>query len=129
MRRFLDARRGETVSILRRCESLQAELYRDRNGAAADAYGVIEPLKSRLFPKTFDYAHRAGEQPEEHVLFGDLVEAVEYAVDAAESERRGERRRPLPDLRPGTSAQRRVHHSLHRSLSQSLSEARTPGAA
>ena len=32
-------------------------MYRDRRGASKEAFEVIEPLKDRLFPKTFEYCY------------------------------------------------------------------------
>ena len=59
---------------------LYADVYKGRNGRNADAYAFIEPIKSRLFPATFDYVHRdldGVETTTRKVLFGDLVAAVE----------------------------------------------------
>ena len=53
--------------------------------------------------------HDGVETTTTHVLFGDLVAAVEYATDHEKLER--ETRGPTPDFKPGTNAQR---HSLHR---------------
>ena len=49
---------------------------------------MIEPLKDKLFPKTFEYKRKAPDgtrTTESAVLFGDLVEATELAVDLAQS--------------------------------------------
>ena len=63
---------------------LYADVYKERNGRNADAYSFIEPIKSRLFPATFDYVHRdldGVETTTRKVLFGDLVAAVEETID------------------------------------------------
>jgi len=101
---------------------LYSELYRDRNGVAAEAYAVLEPVKEALYPKTFDYAtypqyirkdeeFPAGPmtQPEERLLFGDLIAAVEYSVHLAEADEDAHIwRKRLPDLQPGTNAAGRL---------------------
>ena len=49
---------------------------------ASEAYSVIEPIKDRLYPKTFKYVHLVDgkERTVESPLFGDLIEAVELSV-------------------------------------------------
>ena len=92
---------------------LYADIYAERNGKHADAYAFIEPIKSRLFPATFDYVHRdldGVETTTTQVLFGDLVAAVEENIDQG-SVRSAPTR---TDFKPGTSAQR---HRLRDSLS------------
>ena len=92
---------------------LYADVYAERDGKHADAYAFIEPIKSRLFPETFEYVHKGLDGVETtttKVLFGDLVAAVEYATDHEKLEP-GETPGPTPDFKPGTNAQR---HSLHR---------------
>ena len=79
---------------------LYADVYKERDGK--HAYALIEPLKHRLFPETFEYVHKGHDGVETtttHVLFGDLIAAVED-----ESARK-------KDFKPGTNAQR---HRLHR---------------
>ena len=93
---------------------LFAELYRDRHGASKEAYEVLEPLRDRLFPKTFEYTYISPdglETRETLPLFGDLCQAVMHVVDAAQA---GPHRRPQPDFAPGTTAQpRRRHSAVH----------------
>ena len=90
---------------------LYADVYRERHGKYADAYAFIEPIKSRLFPETFEYVHKGLDGVETtttQVLFGDLVAAVEYATD---QESGGT---SAPDFKPGTNAQRhRLIHAKH----------------
>jgi len=92
---------------------LYAEIFRDRHGVAAEAYSVLEPVKDQFYPKTFTYrcGHGAAEVAEEHVLFGDLIAAVEFAVAMDEADPDAAVRR-LPDFGPGTNGQRR-HKHLH----------------
>ena len=102
---------------------LYADVYKERNGRNADAYAFIEPIKSRLFPATFDYVHRdldGVETTTRKVLFGDLIAAVEETIDQDTVE--GSIR--TKDYKPGTNAQRhRFHHSYHgrRSISTTSS--------
>ena len=95
---------------------LYADIYAERHGHHADAYGFIEPIKDRLFPKDFDYTHINPEDGVEttttQVLFGDLIAAVEQTIDgegataAASNPLRG------ANFAPGTHAQRhRVRQS------------------
>ena len=90
---------------------LYADVYRECHGKYADAYAFIEPIKSRLFPETFEYVHKGLDGVETtttQVLFGDLVAAVEYATD---QESGGT---SAPDFKPGTNAQRhRLIHAKH----------------
>ena len=57
---------------------MYADLYKERKGMASEAYSVIEPIKDRLYPKTFKYVHLVDgkERTVESPLFGDLIEAV-----------------------------------------------------
>ena len=102
---------------------LYADLYKERNGRNADAYAFIEPIKSRLFPATFDYVHRdldGVETTTKKVLFGDLVAAVEDLIDQDTAVEGSVHK----DYKPGTNAQRhRFHHSRHgrRSISNTSS--------
>jgi len=96
-------------------------VYRDRHGVARDAYAVLEPIREKLFPKTFVYSRFVedgvrgdGDCGNEKIettepLFGDLVEAVERDIDlaSAQSDDPILRARP-PDYVPGTNAQRRA---------------------
>ena len=55
-----------------------ADIYKDRDGPTADAYALLEPIKDRLFPRTFEYKHRSDDGAEEVLeqpLFGDLAAA------------------------------------------------------
>ena len=86
---------------------LYADVYAERVGKHADAYAFIEPIKSRLFPETFEYVHKGLDGVETtttQVLFGDLVAAVEEIDD--ESAR-------IKGLKPGTNAQRHRLHGIH----------------
>ena len=86
---------------------LYADVYAERDGKHADAYAFIEPIKSRLFPETFEYVHKGLDGVETtttQVLFGDLVAAVEEIDD--ESAR-------IKGLKPGTNAQRHRLHRIH----------------
>ena len=85
---------------------LYADVYKERDGKHADAYALIEPLKHRLFPETFEYVHKGLDGVETtttQVLFGDLVAAVEETIDDESASIKG--------FKPGTNAQR---HRLHR---------------
>ena len=90
---------------------LYADIYAERNGKHADAYAFIEPVKSRLFPETFEYVHKGLDGTEAtttHVLFGDLIAAVEETVDQDPDDDESAR---IKGFKPGTNAQR---HRLHR---------------
>ena len=79
---------------------------------ASEAYSVIEPIKDRLYPKTFKYVHLVDgkERTVESPLFGDLIEAVELSVRLGEVDENDPLwKRPMPDFAPGTNAQRRAH--------------------
>ena len=87
---------------------LYADVYKERDGKHGDAYALIEPLKSRLFPETFEYVHKGLDGTDAtttHVLFGDLVAAVEESIDQDDESAR------TKGFKPGTNAQR---HRLHR---------------
>ena len=82
--------------------------YAERNGKHADAYAFIEPVKSRLFPETFEYVHKGLDGVEAtttQVLFGDLVAAVEETIDDESARTKG--------FKPGTNAQRHRLHRIH----------------
>ena len=86
---------------------LYADIYAERNGKHADAYAFIEPIKSRLFPETFEYVHKGLDGVETtttQVLFGDLVAAVEE-IDDESARTKG--------FKPGTNAQRHRLHRIH----------------
>ena len=79
-----------------------------------------------MFPRTFEYRYGTPdgeERTEEAALFGDLVQAVELAADLEEADPddpEGPWTRPLPDMMPGTNAQRGRRHGhgkLHKQLS------------
>ena len=65
-----------------------AELYRDRRGASAEAYALIEDKKVKLYPRTFAYRCRgtdgAAPTTEELPLFGDLIDAVDSCAEINE---------------------------------------------
>ncbi len=67
---------------------LYAELYRDRRGASAEAYALIEDKKDKLYPRTFAYRCRgtdgAAPTTEELPLFGDLIDAVDSCAEINE---------------------------------------------
>jgi len=92
---------------------LVSEIYRKRNEDRADAWEFLEPILDDLFPRTFEFVQEEGdgETRTHRVLFGDLVEAAMYAVDA---EGRDGAKRRAPDFCPGTrgaaDARRRTHH-------------------
>ena len=93
---------------------LYADVYRERHGKRGQAYAFIEPIKSRLFPTTFEYTHINPEDGVEtmttQVLFGTLVAAVEHAIDQEKKPtRRSASTRP-PDFKPGTHAQPHRYH-------------------
>ena len=63
---------------------LYADVYKERDGKHGNAYALIEPLKHRLFPETFEYVHKGLDGVETtttQVLFGDLIAAVEEKRD------------------------------------------------
>ena len=65
---------------------------------------IIEPVKARLFPETFEYVYKGHDGVETtttQVLFGDLVAAVEETIDHDSVEDSGTK-----DFKPGTNAQR-----------------------
>ena len=112
---------------------LYAELYRDRRGASAEAYALIEGEKDKLYPRTFEYRARGTDggapKTEQLPLFGDLIDAVEYFITLDEADDYDKLwTRAIPDFRSGTNAQRRgfQHHLRHspaaskRSLARSL---------
>ena len=85
-----------------------AEVYRGRKDARRKAYKALAPRLDELFPATAKFTVADGE-PEERVLFGDLVEAVVYYEDLdASFPGDAIRDRPTPDFRPGTSGLPRV---------------------
>ena len=85
-----------------------AEVYRGRKDARRKAYKALAPRLDELFPATAKFTVADGE-PEERVLFGDLVEAVVYYEDLDASFPGDEiRNKPTPDFRPGTSGLPRV---------------------
>ncbi|CAH0366018.1 unnamed protein product [Pelagomonas calceolata] len=105
---------------------LLAHMYRDhllalrssdglelsKTSMAAGAFDLIAPHLDVLFPKTFEWEYTPdGTQiVETSPLFGDLVEAVKYAVEvemAAEDDPIFQRAAPI--FEPGTHARRRIH--------------------
>ena len=94
-------------------EELYADVYKERDGKHSDAYALIEPLKHRLFPETFEYVHKGLDGTEAtttQVLFGDLVAAVEETIDDESARTKG--------FKPGTNAQR---HRFYRHGSSDVS--------
>merc|ERR1719271_1249039 len=93
---------------------LYAQLYAKRHGEHAESYADIVDLKDKLYPKTCQYCYRPDQggvaSTEEITLFGDLVEAMELAVDlgsAADDDPL--KTRAVPDFEPGTNAQPHAH--------------------
>ena len=87
---------------------MYADIYAERDGKHANAYAFIEPIKSRLFPETFEYVHKGLDGVETtttQVLFGDLVAAVEETIDDESARIKG--------FKPGTNAQRHRLHRIH----------------
>jgi len=83
---------------------LYADIYAERDGKHADAYAFIEPVKSSLFPETFEYVYKGLDGVETtttQVLFGDLVAAVEETIDHDSVKDSATK-----DFKPGTNAQR-----------------------
>ena len=93
---------------------LYTEIYRGRFGERKAAYTFVEPIKDKLYPKSFTYTYKDAdgvEKSEEFVLFGDLVKAAELAVDLSVADPDDPLwRSGMPDLAPGTDAPRRSHH-------------------
>ena len=94
---------------------LYADIYAERHGKHAEAYAFIEPLKDSLFPETFEYVHKGLDGTEAkttHVLFGDLIAAVEETIDQDADDDESAR---IKGFKPGTNAQRhrlyRIQHS------------------
>ena len=52
---------------------LYAELYRDRRGASAEAYALIEDKKDKLYPRTFAYRCRGTDGAALCVSVGGVV--------------------------------------------------------
>ena len=105
-------RRKRTELELERSEIVQEQVTaaRDQIQKHADAYAFIEPVKSRLFPETFEYVHKGldgVEATSTHVLFGDLIAAVEETIDRDADDKSAR----IKGFKPGTHAQR---HRLHR---------------
>ena len=93
---------------------LYTEIYRGRFGERKAAYTFVEPIKDKLYPKSFTYTYKDADgvaKSEEFVLFGDLVKAAELAVDLSVADPDDPLwRSGMPDLAPGTDAPRRSHH-------------------
>ena len=95
--------------------STQAEIFRHRHAPRGrEAYEFLAPIKESLFPRTFSYSYHGadgGVESAEETLFGDLLRAVETAVELSEADASNPIwRRALPDLAPGSTAQRHSHH-------------------
>jgi len=93
---------------------LYTEIYRGRHGERAQTYAFVEPMKDKLYPRSFTYTYKDAdgvEHSEESVLFGDLLKAAEIAVDLSVANPDDPLwRSGLPDLAPGTDAPQRSHH-------------------
>ena len=94
---------------------LYAEIFRHRHAPRGrEAYEFLAPIKESLFPRTFSYSYHGadgGVESAEETLFGDLLRAVETAVELSEADASNPIwRRALPDLSPGSTAQRHSHH-------------------
>ena len=94
---------------------LYAEIFRHRHAPRGrEAYEFLAPIKESLFPRTFSYSYHGadgGVESAEETLFGDLLRAVETAVELSEADASNPIwRRALPDLAPGSTAQRHSHH-------------------
>ena len=94
---------------------LYAEIFRHRHAPRGrEAYEFLAPIKETLFPRTFSYSYHGadgGVESAEETLFGDLLRAVETAVELSEADASNPIwRRALPDLAPGSTAQRHSHH-------------------
>ena len=97
---------------------LYADVYKERDGKHGAAYALIEPLKHRLFPETFEYVHKGLDGVETtttQVLFGDLVAAVEETIDKDDDDDESARTK---GFKPGTNAQR---HRFYRHGSSDVS--------
>ena len=94
---------------------LYAEIFRHRHAPRGrEAYEFLAPIKESLFPRTFSYSYHGadgGVESAEETLFGDLLRAVETAVELSEADASNPIwRRALPDLAPASTAQRHSHH-------------------
>ena len=112
-------RRKRTELELERSEIVQEQVTaaRDQIQKHADAYAFIEPVKSRLFPETFEYVHKGLDGTDAtttHVLFGDLVAAVEETIDQDADDESAR----VKGFKPGTNAQR---HRFYRHGSSDVS--------
>ena len=84
------------------------EIYRDRNGAKADAWAVIERRGlDKLYPKTFLWT-RTADDVQTRPLFGDLIAACMASRDAAAAGSKPDLRGYAPGA-PGTQAVRHAH--------------------
>ena len=91
---------------------LYADIYAERHGKQAEAYAFIEPVKSSLFPETFEYVHKGLDGVETtttQVLFGDLIAAVEESIDQGSFDESARTK----DFKPGTNAQRHRFYHIH----------------
>ena len=106
--------RRELLAAYRAIVALRSSdgLERSKTSMAAGAFELIAPHLDVLFPKTFEwnYTPDGTQIVETSPLFGDLVEAVKYAVEvemAAEDDPIFQR--AAPTFEPGTHARRRIH--------------------
>jgi len=94
---------------------LYAQLYAKRNGGNGESnYADIVDIKDTLYPKTCRYCYKPDQGPEvteDITLFGDLVQAMELAVDlGSAADNDPLKTRAVPDFEPGTNAQPHAHH-------------------
>ena len=84
------------------------EIYRDRNGAKADAWTTIERRGlDKLYPKTFLWT-RAADDVQTRPLFGDLIAACMASRDAQAAGSKPDLRGYAPGA-PGTQSVRHAH--------------------
>jgi len=96
---------------------MYGEIYRDRDGMGAEAYSVLKDIRDEIYPRTFTYEYKEGGERKTttRVLFGDMVDAMEFAVRLDEAgPDYAKLLRETPDFQPGTNAQRFQSHVKHR---------------
>ena len=96
---------------------MYGEIYRDRDGMGAEAYSVLKDIRDEIYPRTFTYEYKEGGERKTttRVLFGDMVDAMEFAVRLDEAgPDYAKLFRETPDFQPGTNAQRFQSHVKHR---------------
>ena len=105
-----DAMPCDREALVRPMLGLFHEIYRNRHGSRRDAWAVLEPRISTLYPRSFDWKHTGvdGDITERAPLLGDLIDAAKISIDTEQADDEGHGLSKFSGFAPGTNSQRHI---------------------